>query len=562
MSLNGALSIGQTALAASQASLQVISNNVANVANPNYADESAQISSNPDQQLGPNLFVGTGVDLTSVQRQVDEALNSRLNSSISDNQSANVTQQWSGQIQSVFNALGSNSLDSQFNTFMNDWSQLANSPTDTSQRQVVVQDGQALAQQLNNLDTQLGTMQTQVGTQLTDLATNATQLAQQIAGLNQQIANSGGDDNSLLDQRDAAVQSLSQLVNIQTVNQGNGTVNVYIGSDPLVLGTSADGINVQTQTVNGEPSYSLTFASNGGTVSATSGQLGATLGVQSQLNGVIGQLNSLAGGLIFGLNSIYASGQGTAGFTSVTGTNQVLDPTAALNSTAAGLAFQPVNGSFVVTVTNTQTGLASSTLVPVNLTGTGSDTSLNSLAASLSAIPNVSATVTGGELNISTTSPDEQITFSQDSSHVLAALGINTFFQGSTAASIAVNPVVANNTQYLNAAQDGQPGDNQTALAIAQLGSTPQASLGGQSWLDSYNSMINGMATTAQQASNNATSTLDIVNTLQAQQQSVSGVSIDNQTISMMQQQRAFQGAAELISTINTMMTSLMDITL
>jgi flagellar hook-associated protein 1 FlgK len=73
--------------------------------------------------------------------------------------------------------------------------------------------------------------------------------------------------------------------------------------------------------------------------------------------------------------------------------------------------------------------------------------------------------------------------------------------------------------------------------------------------------MINGMATTAAQATNDAQSTLDIVNTLQAQQQSISGVSIDSETINMMQQQRAFQGAAQLISTINTMMTSLMDIT-
>jgi flagellar hook-associated protein 1 FlgK len=493
---------------------------------------------------------------------VDEALNSRLNSSISDNQAANVTQQWSGQIQSVFNALGSDSLDSQFNSFMNDWSQLANSPTDSSQRQVVVQDGSALAQQFNNLDSQLGTMQTQIGTQLTDLAANATQLAQQIATLNQQISNSGGADNSLLDQRDAAVQSLSKLVNIQTVNQGNGTVNVYIGSDPLVLGTSADGLKVQTQTINGQPSYQLQFASNGGTVSATSGQLGATLSAQTQVNGVIGQLNTLAGGLIFGLNSIYASGQGTAGFTSVSGTNQVLDPTAALNSSAAGLTFQPVNGSFVVTLTNTQTGLASSTLVPVNLTGASSDTTLNSLVTSLNAIPNVSASIQGGKLSISTTSADEQITFSQDSSHVLAALGINTFYQGSNAGDIAVNPVVANNTQYLAAAQNGQPGDNQTALAIAQLGSTAQASLGGSSWLDAYNGMINVLATTASQATNDAQSTLDIVNTLQAQQQSISGVSIDNETINMMQQQRAFQGAAQLISTINTMMTSLMDMTL
>jgi flagellar hook-associated protein 1 FlgK len=561
MSLNGALSIGQTAMAASQASLQVIGNNVANVANPNYADEVAQISSNPDQQLGPNLFVGTGVDLSSVQRQVDEALNTRLNSSISDNQAANVSQQWSGQIQSIFNALGSNSLDSQFNSFMNDWSQLANSPTDSSQRQVVVQDGSALAQQFNNLDSQLGTMQTQLGAQLSDLASNATQLSQQIAMLNQQVSNSGGNDNSLLDQRDAAIQSLSKLVNVQTVNQGNGTVNVYIGSDPLVLGTSADGINVKTQAINGQPSYALQFASNGGTVSATSGQLGATLSAQAQLNGVMSQINTLAGGLIFGLNSIYASGQGTTGFTSVTGTNQVLDPTAALDSTGAGLAFAPVNGSFVMTVTNTQTGLASSTLVPVNLTGASSDTTLNSLAASINAIPNVSASVVGGKLNVSSTSADEQITFSQDSSHVLAALGVNTFFQGSDAGSIAVNPIVANNTAYLNAAQNGQPGDNQTALAIAQLGSTAQAALGGSSWLDSYNNMINGVATTASQASNDAQSTLDIVNTLQAQQQSLSGVSIDNETINMMQQQRAFQGAAQLITTINSMMTSLMAIT-
>lgn len=562
MSLSGALGIGQTAMAASQASLQVIGNNVANVANPNYADETPTITSNPDQQLAPNLFVGTGVDLSTVQRQVDEALNTRLNSSMSDNQAANVTEQWSGQVQSIFNALGSDSLDSQFNTFMNDWSQLASSPTDSSQRAVVVQDGSALAQQFNNLATQLGTMQSQVGAQLSDLASNTTQLAQQIATLNSQISNSGGDDNSLLDQRDAAIQSLSKLVNVQTVNQGNGTVNVYIGSDPLVVGTSADGINVQTQTTNGQPSYSLQFASNGGNVSATSGQLGATLGAQSQLNGVMTQLNTLAGGLVFGLNSIYASGQGTAGFTSVTGTNQVLDPTAALNSSGAGLAFGPVNGSFVMTVTNTQTGLASSTLVPVNLTGATSDTTLNSLAASINAVPNVSATVVGGKLNISSSSADEQITFSQDSSHVLAALGINTFFQGSDAGSIAVNPIVANNTQYLNAAQNGQPGDNQTALAIAQMGSTPQSTLGGSSWLDSYNNMINGVATTASQASNNAQSTLDIVNTLQAQQQSVSGVSIDNETINMMQQQRAFQGAAQLISTINTMMTSLFDITI
>ena len=233
-----------------------------------------------------------------------------------------------------------------------------------------------------------------------------------------------------------------------------------------------------------------------------------------------------------------------------------------LNSSAAGLPFQPVNGSFVVTTTNTQTGLSSSTLVPVNLTGQPTDTTLNSLTASLNAIPTVQATIQGGKLTIASTDPNVQISFSQDSSHVLAALGINTFFQGSDANSIAVNSVAASNPNLLAAAQNGDPGDNTNALAIANFPSTLQSTLGNQSWTDSYNAMIGGIATTSAQAISDTQSTQDIQQTLQSQQQSVSGVNIDTETVHMLQQQRSYQGAAMFISTVNQMMTALMQITL
>jgi flagellar hook-associated protein 1 FlgK len=565
MSLNGALNIGGSALATSQAALQVTGNNIANVGNPNYSREVSVVSDTPAQEISPGLFIGTGVDLSAIERQVDESLNSRLNSAMSDNAAATTTQNWSSQVETVFNALGSQSLDTQLSTFTSDWSQLANDPTNVAQRQVVIQDGQSLSQQFNSLSTQLQTIQSNLGSQLTALTTNVNQLAQQIGSLNQQIATSqgaGGSNNQLLDQRDAAVQQLSQLVNVQTVNQGNGTVNVYIGSEPLVLGTSADSLTVQQTQVNGQPTYSLQFASNNGPVQATSGQLGATVGAQNQINTVQQQLNSLAGGLIFGLNSIYASGQGLNGYSSVTATNQVQSPTAALNSTAAGLPFQPVNGSFVVTTTNSQTGLSSSTLVPVNLTGQPTDTTLTSLTASLNAITDVSATVQGGMLTIASTDPNETITFSQDSSHVLASLGINSFFQGSNANNMAVNSTVAANPNLLAAAQNGEPGDNSNALAITNFPSTTQTILGNQSWTDAYGSMINGIATTGATANSDANSTQDIVQALQTQQQNVSGVSIDQETVNMLEQQRSYQGAAMYISTVNQMMQSLLNITL
>jgi len=565
MSLNGALNIGGSALATSQAALQVTGNNIANVGNANYSRETSVISDTPDQEISSGVYIGTGVDLTAITRQVDESLNSRLNSAMSDNSSATTTQNWSGQVETIFNALGTQSLNSQVTTFTNDWSQLANNPTNVAQRQVVIQDGQSLAQQFNGLDSQLQTVQANLGTQLSSYTTNVNQLAQQVASLNQQISTSqgaGGSNNQLEDQRDAAVQQLSQVVNVQTVNQGNGTVNVYIGSEPLVTGTTADSLKIQQNQVNGQASYSLVFASNNGPVQATSGQLGATIASQTQLNTVRQQLNSLAQGVISGVNSIYAGGQGLNGYSTVTGTNQVLDPTAALNSTTAGLAFQPVNGSFVVTTTNSQTGLSSSTLVPVNLTGAPTDTTLNSLTTSLNAIPSVSASIQGGKLTIASSDPNVKVTFSQDSSHALAALGINTFFQGSTAGNIAVNSTVAADPNLLAAAQNGDPGDNQNALAIAKFAGTTQTVLGNQSWTNSYGSLITSIANTSATATSNVSSTGDIVQALQTQQQNVSGVSIDQETVNMLQQQRSYQGAAMFISTVNQMMQSLLNITL
>ena len=321
MSLSGALNIGSSALTTSQAALQVTGNNIANVGNPNYSREVSGHLRHARQEISSGVYIGSGVDLSAIERQVDESLNTRLNSAMSDNAAATTTQNWSSQVETVFNALGSQSLDTQLSTFTNDWSQLANDPTNVAQRQVVIQDGQSLSQQFNSLSSQIQTIQSNLGSELTSLTTNVNQLAKQIGSLNQQIATSqgaGGSNNQLLDQRDAAVQQLSQLVNVQTVNQGNGTVNVYIGSEPLVLGTTADSVTVQQSQVNGQPTYSLQFASNNGPVQATSGQLGATVSAQTQINTVQQQLNSLAGGLIFGLNSIYSSGQGLTGYSSVT----------------------------------------------------------------------------------------------------------------------------------------------------------------------------------------------------------------------------------------------------
>src|SRR5438045_6334513 len=101
MSLIGALNTGKTALAVSQAALQVTGNNIANAGNANYTRQVADLAPSADQKLG-SAFFGSGVDLTEIQRQVDESLLSRIRGSVSDNNAAQTTQQWAGRVEAVF----------------------------------------------------------------------------------------------------------------------------------------------------------------------------------------------------------------------------------------------------------------------------------------------------------------------------------------------------------------------------------------------------------------------------------------------------------------------------
>lgn len=566
MSLIGALNTGKTALAVQQAAIQVTGNNIANAGNADYSREVVSLAPSLTQQIQSGVFIGTGVDLTAIQRQVDDALLSRLRQSMSDSAHADANQQWLGQVESVFNALSGQDLSSKMSTFFNDWSTLAGKPTDVGQRQLVLQNGANLAGYFKNMKNQLAGLQQSIDDQLKGQSGAANDLAQKVADLNRNIVvtegGTGGQANGLRDQRDAVLRQLSQLMDIKTLEQPNGTVNVYVASEILVDGQINRGVKLRTEPdASGALVPSIIFKANNGTIPITSGQLGGLLGVRGQITGVSAQVDGLAHNLIFELNKLHASGQGMEGFASVTATNQVADATAALDQPTAGLPFKPVNGSFVVHVKEKATGLVTSTLVKVDLDGlNGNDATLNSLMAQLNGVSGVGATSISGKLNLAAASAAVQVSFSQDTSGVLAAMGINTFFSGKNASDIAVNATLKSQPALLAAAMNGDKGDNQTALAISQLETRPLAGLTGQSLKDNYQAMINQIGTNAAAAKQNTKAALVVQETLTSQQQALSGVSMDEEAINLMRQQRAFQAASRLVSAVDEMMRTILQL--
>jgi len=296
-------------------------------------------------------------------------------------------------------------------------------------------------------------------------------------------------------------------------------------------------------------------------VTIRDGKLGALDAVNNQITNTVGQIDQLAGALIFEVNKLHSSGQGLEGHAELTSEHAVADATASLASDEADLDFTPTHGSFVVQVKDKLTGAVASTLISVDLDGLNSnDMTLNDLATAIDGVENVNASVVGGRLTVAADSNAFEFSFSQDTSGVLASLGISGFFTGSSALDIGVSDQVISNLHLLAASGNGEPADNQTAMAINALREQSLDSLGGKNLMQAYESSVNDTAASAANATTNAEASAAIQDTIQAQRDAVSGVSLDEEAIQLMQYQRAYQGAARLVTVTNEMMQTLLNI--
>ncbi|MDO9463062.1 MAG: flagellar basal body rod C-terminal domain-containing protein, partial [Deltaproteobacteria bacterium] len=203
-----------------------------------------------------------------------------------------------------------------------------------------------------------------------------------------------------------------------------------------------------------------------------------------------------------------------------------------------------------------------------NITIDADVTTLDALAATIDGISGFDASVSGGKLTISVDTGEEPTAvgfgFSDDTSSVLAALGINTFFDGYDSGSIALNSVITDNTDNIAAGTidstgDYSLGDNENALALADL-QIQNVDIGGQSatFDDYYNALVGEIGITARGYNNGYDFSRNMVNQLSQLRDSVSGVSLDEEMTKLIQYQQAYSAAARLIQASDEMMQTLL----
>lgn len=438
---------------------------------------------------------------------------------------------------------------------------LLDNPGEESMQDMVVLQGQTLTQSLNSLSDQVDQMRSDLDQSVQGDVDTANQLISQISSLNVQIAQMQGgntQDNQavgLIDQQNEAISQLSQLVNINVQPQSDGYVNILCGGNYLVFDGQQNQLTTQLVSSQGVNVSNVVIAGTNAPLNAQSGGIaGLITSRDTILGGFQNQLNTFANTLATGFNDIYASGQGTTGYTTITSTAAVNSANSPLEN--AGLSSTPTSGSFDLQVYNNQTGQMQSTTIPVVLNGLGGgDTTLNALVTSINNVQGLQASVTpNGNLTIATTSSDTSFAFSNDTSGVLTALGLNTFFSGSTAADISVNSALAADPTKFAASTGGVGTDTNNAVTMAGFLNQPLDSLNGSTITDLNNQLTANVTESSADATATANGYQSYQQTMQAEQQSVSGVNIDEETVNMLSYQRAYEASAQFISTINQLL--------
>jgi flagellar hook-associated protein 1 FlgK len=375
-------------------------------------------------------------------------------------------------------------------------------------------------------------------------------------------ANPQNNANDLRDLRDQLLNKLSEFAPITVIEQPNGQVDVRIFGTGVVVGIRVAPFEVVSDPEDPTGLYQIINSIERSrilTADFDTGRLGSLIQARNEMvPSMIDQIDTLANTLISEVNRMHSGSIGLESFNSLTSALSVSNPTEDLAD--LDLDFPAQAGSFVIRVTNANQVVQN--LFTVNFDPTVD--SLTDLAARIDAIDGT-AGPGGGEISAIVTTDNQlqitsngtyRFTFQGDTSHVLETLGLNTFFSGSDSHSIAISEFIADadlGLRRIAASATGAPGDNGGALQLAGLQNALIADGRTTTLGDSYRRTIAELGVRAQRNTTEFEASTSSLSDLKERQESVSGVSIDEESINLIKYQQAFAASARYITTVDSL---------
>lgn len=289
------------------------------------------------------------------------------------------------------------------------------------------------------------------------------------------------------------------------------------------------------------------------------------------------KLDAMTNTLIWEVNALHSQGSGLEALTNMQGTYGVDDINEPLGSPFSSLAYKDklTSGSLSVYFYDAATGQSLDMGIPLTFSGPHGPNfdpehhTLQDVATAINASypGKLTASIQGGKLHVEAA---DGYTFRMgaDSTGLMAALGLNTFFQGSEASDISLNPLLLKNPQYVNAhsvdgMSEGNEGDGIIAARIAQL-ATKDLTISTM-WENSntsltgyYASLVGLVGSETQTAMFNNSYNTSLAEDLDTQSASISGVNLDEEMTNLIKFQHSYTAAAKLITTADQMLETIL----
>ncbi|HAU5601027.1 TPA: flagellar hook-associated protein FlgK [Citrobacter koseri] len=532
-------------LSAAQAALNTASNNISSYNVAGYTRQTT-IMAQTNSTLGAGGWVGNGVYVSGVQREYDSFITNQLRAA--QNQSSGLTTRYE-QMSKIDNLLSSttSSISTSLQGFFTSLQTLVSNAEDPAARQALIGKADGLVNQFKTTDQYLRDQDKQVNIAIGSSVEQINNYAKQIASLNDQISRltgvgAGASPNDLLDQRDQLVSELNQIVGVEVSVQDGGTYNLTMANGyTLVQGSSARQLAAVPSSADPSRTTVAYVDATAGNVEIpekllNSGSLGGLLTFRSQdLDQTRNTLNQLALAFAEAFNAQHKQGYDANGdqgedFFSI-GKPSVLSNA---KNTGSGTLSAEVTDSSAVQATN------------YKLVFDGNNWQVTRLSDNTS----FEAVETNGKL-----------TFDGLEVTVGAGANANDSFTLKPVSDAIVNMnVLVTDESKIAMASDPDAGgsDNRNGQALLDL--QTQKTVGNKSFNDAYATMVSDVGNKTATLKTSSTAQGNVVTQLYNQQQSISGVNLDEEYGNLQRYQQYYLANAQVLQTANTLFDALLGI--
>lgn len=548
------LNTAKLGLLSQQLAIEVTGQNIANVQTEGYSRQEVNFeSTNPRSfNLGQ---LGTGVRVAGIERSHDEFLFSQILGEGDTLGQYQVRKDVFDQLEILLSENNGQSLNQSLSSFFASVQDLASNPTGLPERSNMLAEAQNLASVFNNLGESLFQIQQNLDSAISVEVEKINSLAAEVAALNKSIhANEPTtfSANDLRDKRDQKVKELSELIDLNFVDEQDGQISLTLDDGtPLVLQstafTLATSINGNNKSFLDVEIQDAAGNSTNITSSVTGGSLKGYLDMRdTEVEAIRDKLDRLAAGFVQEFNNIHQQGFGIDG---TTGNNffNALTTTVETN----------INNTGSATLTASNGDPSNISIDKYEITVTGSNTFT---------LQNLTTGVNEGTFNFTSGS-----TFNLANGFAVTISGtpaVGDRFKLSVSDSAARNFSIASGVSSnsnkiaagLNSSTDGG-----NALQLVELQSklvfdsiTLDSSGSGTFTFDEfYSSLVSTVGIESFASQSTLSQQEGILLQLDARRESIAGVSIDEEMINMIKFQQAYNAAARLIGVADELLDTI-----